>query len=275
MELQVTAQKEIPRITDIVQIPSGSVVPENKISETKAILNARGIELPSSMGTFDGLKSFAERIFFRKFIRKHPEQTVKLTWFEGHVPPGGQTVISYEETKSQESGVEFNFSGLDIGLGRSVQMEKKETAAPRSKCCIYFFNLLIQPTEYAIRDRKDFEIDVLKVIDYGSEEVDKCPYCGISPADINSFDYETLPGTDRRKDTVKTTQTSTVELTDKFKVQSGIQIPGVPFKLSLSGGFSKSQKLQVENSMLPGFRYLPYLSRGADRFQTPMWAIEK
>ena len=268
-------QKEIPRITDIVQMPSSPFIPENKILEIKEVLSERRIELPASMGTFDGLKSFVERIFFRKFVKKHDEFIAKLNWFECHVPPGGETVISYEGTTSRELGVEFNFSGLDIGLGRSVKMSEKEISEPRSKCTIHYFTILIQPSEYAIKDRKDFEIDILKVVDTGSEVLKKCPHCGISPDAINPFDYDILMGKDRRKDKVKIHESTTIELKDKLKIKSGVEIPSVPFKLSLSGGFSRTQKFQIENTMLPGFRYLPYIRRNAEIFQTPMWAIEK
>ena len=274
MELQIKGQKEIPRITDILPSPDSGIIGENDIMAAKKCLNERGIELPASMGMLDGFKPFLERILFRKFIKKHEEQVTKLTWFECHVPPGGETTVSYEENKIKDAGVEFNISGLDIGLGRSIQMGRKETTEPRSQCCIYYFNLLIQPSEYSIRGRKDFEIDILKVIDQGTDVMDKCPCCGISPAGINDFDYDILPGRDRRKDNVKTKETSTIELSEKFKITSGIEIPGVPFKLTLSGGFSNTQKLQVESNMLPGFRYVPYFKRDRSRFQTPMWAIE-
>lgn len=274
-DFQVLSQREIPALTDLIPAPSSAGITRQEIETAREKLDELGVELPATMGAYDNVKSFLERIFFRKFIKYLDDVTTTVTWFDCHVPPGGKATFTYEESQEKEAGFEFNIFGSEVGHGRSIQLGRKQSSDARLQCFTHYFKVLIKPRVYDIRGKEDVALDIVEVIDTGTLVHDKCLFCGRPPAMIDRFDFRISPGIDRRNDNVITRESQTYELNRDFKISSGVKVPGVPFELKLSGGISDSKKFQVDYEWPPGFRYVPFTRIESPYFQTPMWAIEQ
>ena len=275
MEFRVLSQREIPAITELMPKPCSSGITAAEVAAAKKKLHELGVEMPASLGSYDNIKAFLERLFFRKFIRYLPEVTTTFTWFECHVPPGGKSILTCEESHEKDSGLEFSLFGSEVGLGRSIQLGREQTSGVVLQCCAHYFKVLLKPHVYHVRGGEDIALDIVKIIDTGTIVNDKCNFCGKAPGTIDPFNFSIGQGIDCRNDKVNARKSLIYEWKRDFKIRNCVKIPGVPFELKLSGGISDSKKCMIDYEWPPGYIYVPYVRTGPQVFQTPMWAIEQ
>ena len=265
---------ELPGLASIVDASADVALDEAFIAERVRAVASADLPIASTMGVAD-LRGMVERVLFRKLVRELPEEDCSVPWLECHVPPGGNTVLRSSEGQTGSGGLELKVFGSGLGAGRKVTISTSRAAAPRSTCATYRLDLRIKPRIYAVRNVESIEVEVLACRGESIVSLERCPFCGVAPADVDRFGYRFGEHLDLRKDSVATKVKLHLAVEDSMSMDAGVKLPTLPVELKLGAKLARSVSFEVESEFPPGLLYRAYTRSGSGPIQTAMWAIER
>lgn len=261
--------KALPGLANLVALQPGLTPNDEVVAEFGRRLQASDLPVAPTMGLTSGLRELVERILFRKLVREEAPTKAAVPWFECHVPPGGSATVRSSTTRSSDMSCELTVYGSGLGGGRKTTLSVSTASSPRKACAIYSLDYSVTSRIYDVRGRESIELEVVAFLGESIRTLDPCPFCGVSPDDIDEFEFRRGDYLDLRSDLVPTDRTFDLTVEGEFSASVSLNaIPG----LKLGAKVSRGMTLQVADTFLPGLMYYPYTRVPMTSLQTSMWA---
>lgn len=277
MDFEVVDEGPLPGIEELVGTMAEQLDEDgsNRLSES---IEATGIPIEKTMGSWDRLSALLDRIRGRRLVRELPSVVVQVPWFHCHVPPGGTVGVIISSSQTAKSSMGLKIYGSSLGRGRQFGISMAEETEPRHNCASYYVAVDVLPKVYEYKGEESIDLEVLGKAGSRIESRDTCPYCGVAPDSMDPLEFIVgMPNEGRfldyRLDDVVKKKTIDLVWMEERSIEVGFSIPGIGVPFTLSTSTTSESKWTMVYTFAPGHLYQPYRRIDDPGYMPPMWAV--
>jgi hypothetical protein len=211
---------------------------------------------------------------------QQPRLEVSVPWFATHAPRAGNVRATHTTQRTRGGSIGLSVFGSTLfRAGRSLAITASDDTEDREVCTVSSLVLEGTPTRYSYKKTQGpWELEDLMLVREIDEDLDPCPYCSITPSQIDLSQHERDPIRDRRTTQSRRRLGDLYKWTKKssFTVPIPVALPHIPIPIIISLGFVSTTDVSwdLKWTLSGGYAYQAYWRAERVRTAPPMWAAE-